>query len=380
MGRNRKLRLTSGPSTKGQVEFRPLSGDPNPKNGVTLIGPDSVGASPLTLTLPSSVVNNGVLKSDGSGVLSTALILDANVAAGAALALSKLAALTASRALTSDGSGVISASAVTSTELSYLSGVTSSIQTQLDSKQSTGNFISALTGDVTATGPGSVAATIANGSITNAKVNASAAIDYSKLALANSVKASDIDSEATGSGRVLTSDGSGNATWETASVASYSFIGAAYMAVVFDVFWSAVGGVLVSPGASASGTPPVRTIYANPGPGTIDTTAANTCTFTVNSLPAGTYKVDIDIELSAATGSNRPICAINDGTTTSPLMLIAPSDTECRSVIKLTGFFTYGSTGNRTFEVWAAEQLSGTNALLDLRTREIVFTIWKVST
>ena len=35
----------------------------------------------------------------------------------------------------SDGSGVVSASSVTSTELGYLSGVTSAIQTQIDGKQ-----------------------------------------------------------------------------------------------------------------------------------------------------------------------------------------------------------------------------------------------------
>ena len=45
--------------------------------------------------------------------------------------------LTASRALVSDGSGKVSASAVTSTELGYVDGVTSAIQTQIDSKQAT---------------------------------------------------------------------------------------------------------------------------------------------------------------------------------------------------------------------------------------------------
>ena len=43
--------------------------------------------------------------------------------------------LTASRALVSDASGKVSASGVTSTQLGYLSGVTSAIQTQLDAKQ-----------------------------------------------------------------------------------------------------------------------------------------------------------------------------------------------------------------------------------------------------
>jgi hypothetical protein len=45
--------------------------------------------------------------------------------------------LTASRALTSNGSGKVAVSSVTSTELGYVSGVTSAIQTQIDSKQPT---------------------------------------------------------------------------------------------------------------------------------------------------------------------------------------------------------------------------------------------------
>ena len=45
--------------------------------------------------------------------------------------------LTASRALVSDGSGKIATNAVTSTELGYVSGVTGAIQTQLNAKQDT---------------------------------------------------------------------------------------------------------------------------------------------------------------------------------------------------------------------------------------------------
>jgi hypothetical protein len=97
-------------------------------------------------------------------------IVNADVATGAAIAVDKLAALTASKALQSNASGVIEASTVTNTELGYVSGVTSSIQTQLNNKQATGDYVTALTGDVTATGPGSVAATIANDAVTNAKL------------------------------------------------------------------------------------------------------------------------------------------------------------------------------------------------------------------
>lgn len=62
-----------------------------------------------------------------------------------------------------------------------------------------GSGITSLTGDVTATGPGAAAATIANSAITNAKVAAAAAIDYSKLA-------------ALTSGNILVGNGSNVAT------------------------------------------------------------------------------------------------------------------------------------------------------------------------
>lgn len=77
------------------------------------------------------------------------------------LTFSLLPALTANRALQSDGSGVITPSNVTATELGYLSGVTSGIQTQLNGKQAVGNYITGLSGDGTATGPGNVAFTLA---------------------------------------------------------------------------------------------------------------------------------------------------------------------------------------------------------------------------
>jgi hypothetical protein len=71
-------------------------------------------------------------------------LVNADVSASAAIDMSKLAALTVSRALVSDGSGVVSVSAVTSTELGYVSGVTSSIQTQLGNKQPLDATLTAL--------------------------------------------------------------------------------------------------------------------------------------------------------------------------------------------------------------------------------------------
>ena len=103
----------------------------------------------LSLSQNSIIVGNGsnlsaAVSTSGSGHIladsSTALtikndvITNAHINSSAAIAYSKLAALTANRALQSDGSGVVSISSVTATELGYVSGVTSAIQTQLNNR------------------------------------------------------------------------------------------------------------------------------------------------------------------------------------------------------------------------------------------------------
>lgn len=65
--------------------------------------------------------------------------------------------LTANRALLSDGNGKVAVSAVTNTELGYLDGVTSNIQTQLNGKQASGSYVTTntsqtITGTKTFTG------------------------------------------------------------------------------------------------------------------------------------------------------------------------------------------------------------------------------------
>lgn len=87
--------------------------------------------------LALTVTSSNVLQFNSQSVLYSGIssIVDADISASAAIALSKLAAVTSSRALVSDGSGFVSASSVTSTELGYVSGVTSSIQTQINGKE-----------------------------------------------------------------------------------------------------------------------------------------------------------------------------------------------------------------------------------------------------
>ena len=89
--------------------------------------------------------------------------------------------LTASRALISNSSGKVAVSAVTSTELGYLDGVTSNIQTQLNGK--------ATTAQVNAKAPTSHASTATTYGIGTAS-------NYGHLKIANNLSTSSFDANA----------------------------------------------------------------------------------------------------------------------------------------------------------------------------------------
>lgn len=131
---------TTGKLVKNSVAILDNSGNLSGINNLNVSG---------TTTIATSLT--GVVKAV-SGVLSAAAIVNADVSASAAIAYSKLdlannilnadinsaagisysklAALTPSRALISSAGGVLIESSVTSTEVGYLSGVTSGIQGQ----------------------------------------------------------------------------------------------------------------------------------------------------------------------------------------------------------------------------------------------------------
>ncbi len=106
-------------------------------------------------------------------------------------------ALTASRAVVTDASGVLSAATTTSTEIGYVHGLTSALQTQLDAKIATAGH-SALSvigraanssGDAADIAAGTdnfvlrrSGTTLGFGTLVNANIDAAAAIDFSKLA------------------------------------------------------------------------------------------------------------------------------------------------------------------------------------------------------
>lgn len=105
-------------------------------------------------SVPTGVAVSGDISIDNAGVtaIASGVIVNADVKSDAAIAVSKLAALTASRAIVSDGDGFLSVSSVTSTELGYVSGVTSAIQTQFSGKQATitGGATTITSSDLTA--------------------------------------------------------------------------------------------------------------------------------------------------------------------------------------------------------------------------------------
>lgn len=96
-------------------------------SGNILVGNGSNQAASVAMSGDITISNAGVT-AIGSGV-----VVNADVSASAAIAFSKMAALTASRVPVTDGSGFITASSVTATTLGYLDA-TSSIQTQLNAK------------------------------------------------------------------------------------------------------------------------------------------------------------------------------------------------------------------------------------------------------
>lgn len=89
-------------------------------------------ASPIVTADHTETLTNKTFDADGTGN-SITNIENADIKAAAAIDLTKLAATTVSRALVSDVSGFVSPSTTTATEIGYVNGVTSSIQTQINS-------------------------------------------------------------------------------------------------------------------------------------------------------------------------------------------------------------------------------------------------------
>lgn len=137
--------------------------------------PETVAGSGFTTTLPASIADNPgfaiVVNATGDGfdladvgglavpltianggTNSTAALNNNRVMKSSGGAIVEAAAITASRALISDANGIPTHSAATATEVGYLSGVTSAIQTQIDGTVKT-TGIQSIAGAKTFTDP-----------------------------------------------------------------------------------------------------------------------------------------------------------------------------------------------------------------------------------
>ena len=114
-------------STADAYETNLTTVDPTADRTIRL--PNATGT--IVLQDTTDTLTNKSIDSDNNTITN---IVNADIKSSAAIAFSKMADLTASRALVSDANGDVSISAVTSTEIGYLDGVTSAIQTQIDDK------------------------------------------------------------------------------------------------------------------------------------------------------------------------------------------------------------------------------------------------------
>ena len=158
--------------------------------------------------------------------------------------------LTVSRALVSDGSGKVAVSAVTSTELGYLDGVTSAIQTQLNGKQASGSY-SVTTNNLSDLSSASTArSNLGLGSLaTLSTVNAATITD-------NSVGAAELNVVGNGTtAQFLRSDGDGTFTWATPTDTNTTYTGGTGITLSGTTFsLTAAGAGAATYGSTADGT------------------------------------------------------------------------------------------------------------------------------
>lgn len=279
-GTNGQVLTTNG---AGILSWSTTSGGSGTVTSVSSLNTDiaiATGTTTPVLTLNSGAMGgvgnaNKIAKLDGSGLLATAMIPSLDIEklatgvlsiarggtnSGAALsnnrvmassggAIVEAAAITVSRALISDVNGIPTHSSVTGTELGYLAGVTSAVQTQIDGKVSTSSWTNFSVMGVNGTGnltavPGITGNTLLQWTVTGpawstATYPSSTAANQLLYSTASNV----IGGLMTANNAMLVTNGTGVPSWSTLTNDTFS---------QYALLGGRVGGQTLNGGTTAS--------------------------------------------------------------------------------------------------------------------------------
>lgn len=152
------VQVGSTPTTDKKVSFNMGLGSSNPAFGYAY--------SSSKFKFFNSGFSTGLAHINSSGEITSSAVALGTADVSGQLPFANLDSLTASRAVVTNPSGVLTISTATAAQIGFLDTVSSNIQNQIDSKQNTGNYITDLSGDAVASGPGVATVTISNLALT----------------------------------------------------------------------------------------------------------------------------------------------------------------------------------------------------------------------
>lgn len=205
-----------------------VTGGPSDKDKIAKLGPSGQLAAAMIPNLSVTKITSGVLPINRGGTNSSATLSNNRIMVSKDGAIVESSALPSDYVLTTDALGLPMTSPVTSTELGFLSGVTSSVQDQIAGKASLTGWSSDAV--LTTSGAGSVQATLGslNGSIlqfTPAGPAFSSA-SYPQSTIANEILFSSSNNLVRGletlGNAVLTTNSSGVPAWSPLSNDSFT--------------------------------------------------------------------------------------------------------------------------------------------------------------
>lgn len=156
--------------------------------------------------------------------------------------------------------------------------------------------------------------------------------------------------------------------YNISQISQANLVGSAYFASTASCIFTRTSTTL---GSLSDTDCPGPTVELNPGLGTIQTTDANSPIVTVNNLPSGNYIAHFVGQSYISTSSQLNALAINDGTTTAG-QVAGPANTTA-GAFHVAATFSYSSSGNRSFELYASSAANAVNIDLTASNQRLYF-------